>query len=603
MNIDSFLISLDKTIVSVWKAQTTNERLLYKAMGTSGIGVFKWDLDLGTFMMSEKMFSLLGVDWPYSGSLFKLLETIIDNQTLFMLVRQMMTTYSKKVKGEVDFKAHLKKCGGQHDFRAIFDIDKEGHLIIGTLEDISELKKAQLESAQAGDRLLQVLKTIPLPMYYYDPVGNLVFSNETLVKKHEYLNPLIEKHVSGISQALNREPSIKEYDIQLFESNHRKYRLNIRHQDKLYVLLVHRIVIMERDHVNGILYIHEDITDDYEHEHQIKKVLKTNELTIQIKDIVDQDVDISVLYDFVLENISSVIPSVKRACILKIDLKGDLYMAANYGYDDGYQATLHMPFEDTYAYSELKGDYSKSIIINDVQKKYASVYPDINEKQNGFIMESNMTAPIMISNKLYGILSVDTDINHIFDPVDLNLIDYIRIQLERSISKHNLLNRYKAESISDPLTGVFNRRHLMDVFDSLILKGKHELKNFAVVLFDIDKLKQVNDQHGHLVGDTMLKVFSMKVLRGSRSDDILSRYGGDEFVGLFWDMATKDLITRIARWQDELNEELITSSDPSLRVSFSYGISLYPSDGEEFDDLLNIADQRMYTQKNKKKDK
>lgn len=603
MSIDRFLIQLDQTLVTSFKGTSEGDRDVLLALSSSDVGYYKWDYKENVVWLSDVAMNLLGIDKNFQGTMFELLQSILDQQMLFKFVRQMMVVAEDHSKGKFDLDLYSSHHQEQRHMRIAYDFTTCGTFILGTLQDIHELKLAQVEAVEVNDRLIQILKGMPLPIYYYDHVGNIIFNNESIEHPFEFLNPLVEKHICGHEEVLDQSQVILDYEVQFFSSDHKKYKIRLRHAHREVVFMVHRIQIKRINDTVGILFIHEDITEDFEQENKIKKVLKTNELTIKIKDIVDQDVDLQVLFDFVLKHMSSVIPSAKRACILKIDHQDDLYMAASYGYDADYHKTFKMPFKSTFAYLSFNLDYSKSIIINDVQETLSKGYPQINENQNGFVMASNMSAPIIVAQKLYGILCVDSDVNHIFDAVDLNLIDYIKIQLERSISKHKLISRYKAESLSDPLTGVYNRRHLMDVFDSLILKVKHESKSFALVIFDIDDLKLVNDAHGHLVGDAMLKIFANKILKGSRSDDILSRYGGDEFVGLFWDISTKDLLGKIDAWQEQLAHEMVISSDPNLHVKFSYGISFYPGDGEDFEELLSTADHRMYAQKHAKKGK
>ena len=601
MSIDKFLIKLDQTKILPYKADLNMDQGIFHALKSAAIGSYRWDMKNDIIYLSEIIYEVCGMPKDFKGSLFELLQIVFDKQSMFKFVRIMMEMHEKSSNDYIDvdiFSEYLKET---RYIRISFDYYKGGGEIVGTVQDIHELKQAKEETLEMNHRLIQILGGMPLPIYYYDHLGHVIFTNESIEKPYEWINPLIEKHIHNQIKSIQTCPEIIDYEVVVYDPSHKKYRIVLDVKDREKVLLIHRIPIKNNNNLVGILYIHEDITENFENETKNQKVLKTHELTIKIKDIVDQMTDLDTLFNFVLSNISSVIPSAKRSCILKIDHEDNFYMAANFGYDKDYEMSLKMPFKDTFAYKCFEGDYSKSIIINDIQDRFGKDYPDINKNQNGFMMASNMAAPIMVAGKLYGLLSIDSDINHIFDSVDLSLIDYIRLQLERSISKHRLLSQYRADSISDPLTGVYNRRHLMDMFESFILKGQHSQKSFSVVIFDMDNLKNVNDAYGHLFGDEMLKVFSDKIQKGIREFDLFARFGGDEFVCLFWDIKKDDLTFKLQNWQNQLLQEIVSSSQPDLHVEFSYGISYYPEDGHSFDKLLSVADERMYRQKNKKK--
>ncbi len=149
----------------------------------------------------------------------------------------------------------------------------------------------------------------------------------------------------------------------------------------------------------------------------------------------------------------------------------------------------------------------------------------------------------------------------------------------------------------DTLTGIRNRASLMMQLEQEIQRCARSSSQFAVMLFDIDKFKSVNDHYGHEAGDVVLRHVSAKVQQALRTTDQIGRLGGDEFVIL--QTAVKELagVGRLAERIQAAAAEPITYNGISLRVSISIGISLFPADAGDVDSLLACADQAMYVTK------
>ncbi|MEH6575687.1 MAG: GGDEF domain-containing protein [Amphritea sp.] len=163
----------------------------------------------------------------------------------------------------------------------------------------------------------------------------------------------------------------------------------------------------------------------------------------------------------------------------------------------------------------------------------------------------------------------------------------ILLQIEK------LQNRLREQSIKDPLTGAFNRRQLnIYLQDSLAQKERYDV-NAYVLMIDADNFKKINDQHGHDVGDVVLKRIVSIVAANTRDTDLLFRVGGEEFVLLIRDTSI-DHATRIAQALcKQISEQKIIESQ---MVSVSVGISGVAK-GVSVDSWLKFADQALYRAK------
>lgn len=160
----------------------------------------------------------------------------------------------------------------------------------------------------------------------------------------------------------------------------------------------------------------------------------------------------------------------------------------------------------------------------------------------------------------------------------------------------NLVNQLEGLATTDPLTGVANRRYFLErVHRELIMAERLNLSN-ALIMYDIDDFKKVNDTYGHVAGDTVLCAVVDTIKRQLRSYDILGRYGGEEFV-IFTTATEEDMIYKFAmRLCKAIEKTPITYEDITISVTASFGaVQIYP--GDTFEDAMLAVDSAMYKAK------
>lgn len=170
-----------------------------------------------------------------------------------------------------------------------------------------------------------------------------------------------------------------------------------------------------------------------------------------------------------------------------------------------------------------------------------------------------------------------------------------RIHIIRNITQRKL-NEEKIEWLAryDTLTGISNRASIIMFLEDEIQRSVRSGIRFAIMLFDIDKFKSINDQYGHEAGDLVLRQVSEKVRRVLRDTDQIGRLGGDEFVVLLTGIRNEDdIIALVRRLQDAANEAVIYKGTP-IHITLSIGISQYPEHATETNGLLHCADKAMY---------
>jgi len=154
------------------------------------------------------------------------------------------------------------------------------------------------------------------------------------------------------------------------------------------------------------------------------------------------------------------------------------------------------------------------------------------------------------------------------------------------------------DSVTDPLTGLPNQRHMVTHLERQLTQARYDRRPFAVIFMDLDGLKELNDRAGHQVGDTVLVRVAEALRKTIRAHDVCARCGGDEFVAVLTDCGRVEAKAR----RDELQRavrSIVIDLEPGLRssLSISAGIAVYPDDGDTQEQLLAIADNRMYEDK------
>jgi diguanylate cyclase (GGDEF)-like protein len=167
-----------------------------------------------------------------------------------------------------------------------------------------------------------------------------------------------------------------------------------------------------------------------------------------------------------------------------------------------------------------------------------------------------------------------------------------------SIASLQLRSKLQNQSIRDSLTSLFNRHFMEVALDREIHRAKRQHSQLAVLMLDIDHFKQFNDTFGHTAGDAVLREVAETFRKAARAEDIICRYGGEEFVMILPEIGTKAAYERAELVRELVTQIRLRHIDETLReITISIGIAMYPEDGETIDQLIRTADQRLYAAK------
>jgi diguanylate cyclase (GGDEF)-like protein len=153
-----------------------------------------------------------------------------------------------------------------------------------------------------------------------------------------------------------------------------------------------------------------------------------------------------------------------------------------------------------------------------------------------------------------------------------------------------------AEALIDPLTGVLNRRGFIDAAERELARAQRYGRPFALAYADVRGLKVVNDTQGHLAGDRLIRQATELLEDSARADDVVGRLGGDEFALLLVEQTHEGAIAVTSRIRETLPAR---RAKLGLEVPWdlTIGTAAFPEDGSDVDELLRVADRRLYEQR------
>jgi len=177
----------------------------------------------------------------------------------------------------------------------------------------------------------------------------------------------------------------------------------------------------------------------------------------------------------------------------------------------------------------------------------------------------------------------------------------LRARIRSALMKKKQEHLLREQTITDPLTGVHNRRYFFEYLGKIVEHGRRNTrKSYSIALIDIDHFKNINDTLGHQAGDYVLKRLADYLKKSIRPYDLVARYGGEEFIILFKDCNKNESFEVLQRIKDTVDHEQYAFDEARIHVTFSGGIA----DNREIDqeavvaeELVRIADARLYAAK------
>jgi diguanylate cyclase (GGDEF)-like protein len=193
----------------------------------------------------------------------------------------------------------------------------------------------------------------------------------------------------------------------------------------------------------------------------------------------------------------------------------------------------------------------------------------------------------------------------LLDPAELRrLAETVSERLALALANVQLRDALRHQSIRDPLTGVFNRRYMQATLERELSRAARHRHSVGLIFLDLDHFKTFNDTHGHDAGDTLLRELGHLLRARLRVEDVICRYGGEEFVVILPEAALPVAVERAEQLRADVRALVIRHYGQTLgAVTLSAGVAMYPEHAPDGELLVRAADQALYQAKQQGRDR
>src|SRR5271166_2714816 len=254
----------------------------------------------------------------------------------------------------------------------------------------------------------------------------------------------------------------------------------------------------------------------------------------------------------------------------------------------GAPAAPRLPIED--AYLELLADTLESMDIparSQFLQRYfrTTMHLDLRESQSLQLWEEMFNRRRELSEQLGRLVSFKTVLMDVLGSAGM-----MRVPI---VLEYDELKRLQLNAVTDPLTGLYNRRLFAESFEKELNRARRYGLPLGIVILDLHRFKEVNDKYGHPRGDDVLRAAATTLQKALRTSDSAFRIGGDEFA-LLLPQTDAAQATALGRRIETVFTETLRPLQLAFSVTMDHGVATFPQDGDQSDQLIHVADERLY---------
>ncbi|ELE1908200.1 TPA: sensor domain-containing diguanylate cyclase [Vibrio vulnificus] len=208
-----------------------------------------------------------------------------------------------------------------------------------------------------------------------------------------------------------------------------------------------------------------------------------------------------------------------------------------------------------------------------------------------------MIAPLKHKGECYGTLNIAHKQIDAYSELDARVLETLANWVAAQVHKHKQISKMIELAHIDPLTGALNRRAFVEATYFINDKPRHYDHHTALLMIDLDKFKEINDQFGHPAGDKVLMQIAATLKKQIRSDDLLARFGGEEFAILLHHVNAEEAMTLAETLRVTVEQLTIEHHQHRIQCTISIGIALPSTPNQGFEELMQLADNALYVAK------
>ena len=333
-----------------------------------------------------------------------------------------------------------------------------------------------------------------------------------------------------------------------------------------------------------------------EKELRLQQLAKFNE----IGKALTSSLDLNQILNIVMEKISDLLHPKNWSLLLIDEATNELKFEIAVG--EGSEKIKNLRLKIGEGVAGWVAKEQKPLLVADVYKdpRFSNKADSISK----FTTKSIICVPLMSRGKCLGVVELINKVeDKTFGDEDLLMLtaiaDYTAISIENAI----FFKRVQELTITDDVTKLYNSRFLHNRLDYEIERARRFRYDLSMIFLDLDYFKEINDKHGHLLGSKVLKEVAQIIVKQTRTTDMACRYGGDEFVILMPETTKASAFMVAEKLRKSIKESVFLQEDGvNSRLTGSFGVASYPEDASNKEDLIHLADNAMYSVKNRSRD-
>ena len=387
--------------------------------------------------------------------------------------------------------------------------------------------------------------TITDYVFIADKKGNILHANNAAIKKLEYsLNELKTLNIISLHPK-DKQEAAKHLLQQMFDGNKNSCPFELCSKTGQIIPVETHLLFGKWNNQDCIFKISKDISAEQEALQKFTSIFNHNPSLMALTRLPDK-----------------ILTNVNKAFITKL----------------GFE------------YDEVIGKTTDELGIFPEREKYKQALTQLLE--TGEITNFELQVKCKNGNILYGLFSSVNITNQNKQYLLTVMIDVTE--------KRNIEKQIKELSIRDALTNTYNRRYVFEKIDDAIKEYKTSNSIFSISILDIDFFKSINDNYGHVAGDFILREFTKTLSENISSNDLLGRYGGEEFIILSYDKTRNDTVHLITKLLNIIREKTFVYENQEIKFTFSAGISdvlFFNKNDITIENIINLSDKRLYKAK------
>jgi len=463
---------------------------------------------------------------------------------------------------------------------------------IGIMTDITERKKAE-EALRRSENMARGMLEAASTGIYLMKNGQFTYVNRLMEEISGYTSDeLMGTRSADYVHPADREMARARAIESLKGHTGSPYEFRAIRKDLEVVWVSERVVSIENGGGRVALGTLMDISDRKRAEAESQDYTRRIETLLSIGSTVGETLRLADLLDSVLERVFSVMRISAGGVFLVDQEAGGLVLAAHRGFSEGFaEKVSRMRIGRGFAgRTALSG---KPVVLGSCSTD-ARFDPAVLKCEG---LQSLCSVPVMARDRIMGVMSVGTHDSRDFTDRDVRLLSSIANQVGMAIENAQLYEKTVEIAFTDDLTGLYNRRYLMEQMQRELARTQRNGVSLSLVMLDMDGLKGINDRFGHDHGSAFLRDLGTIIRHNTRVSDVPARLGGDEFAILVPDTDSEEARDMGERLRSEASRLRREIDGWEVGFSVSVGIASYPGHAPDIDQLIKRADEALYDAK------